>query len=766
MEPALEHLPLAVLVVDEDGRVHEANAHARAVASDHRVERLEDLVSQALAARIQRDATPALARGLPWSAVGSLVDGSAVEVRVDPRGAALGRAVLTATPTESRSPHDRLLSRLVAHTPGVGQDFFEQLVVHLSGKLDTRFGMVATYADSSRTHLRSLALCDRGRLLEPVFYEVEGTPCAQVLAEGSSFYPDGVAELFPRDTRLRDKGIRGYMGVALLDRDGEALGLLVLMNDAPLHEPRPLQGFLSLFAARAATELLRVRAEQEARAQGAFVERLLDQVAALVLVLDRSGHVVRVNRVVTELLGFDEASVLGTCFRDGLLGRGACEPGWLDRLVTGAARVDDWACADGTRRRVRWQARAVDGAGGTHVLVTGVDLTDLESARRERDALQDQLRQAQRLESLGRLAGGVAHDFNNLLLAILGYADLIAEDPGSMDEVRTSAQQIRLASEQAAALTKQLLAFGRRVHLDRKVLDLRDVLDDATRVLRPVLAPRVRLDLQVPDRPLRVLADPGRLEQVVVNLAVNARDAMPDGGRLVLRLRELGPGDLPDGLATDQAVELEISDTGAGIPDEVLPHIFEPFFTTKELGRGTGLGLASVYGTVQQHGGVVQVRSELGAGTTFRIVLPLHTRPTTVERAPAGEVTGRLRGRVLVAEDEEHVRGLVSRVLRRAGLVVEAVEDGRQALAAFEREPDGYELVFADVVMPGLGGVELARRILASRPDQRLLLASGFVADVSDLPAEVRLLSKPYLPEELLQAVEVELGVARGASEA
>ena len=365
------------------------------------------------------------------------------------------------------------------------------------------------------------------------------------------------------------------------------------------------------------------------------------------------------------------------------------------------------------------------------------ELRDAEVRRQRRQAeealhhLGEQLQQARRLESIGRLAAGVAHDFNNMLTVVLGACDLWELRHG--DETPPSElAMIRNAADSAAALTRQLLAFGRHQVLKPRRLDLSSVVARAERLLGRVLGEHVELVTELDGTGRAVVrADPGQLEQVIVNLAANARDAMPGGGRL-----RIGTSTFElDEAAARQAgsepgryVELTVSDTGVGIDSDTLEHLFEPFFTTKETGKGTGLGLATVYGIVTQSGGYVEVDSEHGRGATFRVCLPRAEGPVEeTVRSAAPAATGG-QETVLVAEDDEAVRLLTCRLLEGHGYTVLAAPDGRSALSLARRHPGPIHLLLTDLVMPGMTGPALAEQMAAIRPQAKVLFTSGYAS--------------------------------------
>ncbi len=377
---------------------------------------------------------------------------------------------------------------------------------------------------------------------------------------------------------------------------------------------------------------------------------------------------------------------------------------------------------------------------------------------------EEELRHAQKLEAVGRLAGGVAHDFNNLLTAILGYAELLdgrAKDPAS---VRQSAQLIRKAGEQAAALTRQLLAFSRKQLLQPKVIDLNQLVVEMERLLRRVIGERFELVTRPEAKAGRVRADPNQLEQVIMNLGVNARDAMPEGGQLLIRTsnqtltgaeaRRISPS-----LGGGEYVLLIVTDSGEGMDNETRSHIFEPFFTTKGPGKGTGLGLATVYGIVSQSGGGIVVESAPGAGSSFTIYLPQEEAPIDPVRPLPGPVEpSREAETVLVVEDEEIVRQLVCDVLENQGYRVLCAANGHEALQIAGEFEGRIHLLVTDVIMPHLNGHELAARLSAQRPGTRVLYVSGYsdsdIGLLGVLSEGADLLEKPFTPQALAQKIQ------------
>jgi PAS domain S-box-containing protein len=471
------------------------------------------------------------------------------------------------------------------------------------------------------------------------------------------------------------------------------------------------------------------------------------------------GRLLAANPTLAKMLGYERpAELLGQDVAHVLYP----SPEVRARVLSPLRQHEDWATEtewkrkDGRSVAVRLNVHAVRGSAGEIECFEGLaeDVTEQRS-------LEAQFRQAQRLEAVGRLAGGVAHDFNNILTAISGYSELLLADLSADDPKREDVTEIRAAARRAAALTRQLLAFGRKQVLEVKVLDLNAVVQTLERMLRRLMGEDVRLELALSEGLGAVQADPAQLEQVIMNLAVNARDAMPAGGHLTIETANVVLDELyartHQGAKPGQYVMLALSDTGIGMDRETQSHIFEPFFTTKDPSKGTGLGLATVYGIVKQSGGNIWVYSEPERGATFRLYLPrVDEQPDdpgqlAVPPAAGGHET------VLLAEDDASVREAVARSLEQKGYRVLRASGGRMALDVARAHTGKIALLVTDLVMPEMTGGEVALALLAQRPDLRVIYMSGYADEAvvrhGVLEKGLRYLQKPFSAEELARKV-------------
>ena len=485
---------------------------------------------------------------------------------------------------------------------------------------------------------------------------------------------------------------------------------------------------------------------------------LLEEASDGIVVFEDDGRYVEANPSLCALLGYTREEILskyaGELIDPADLARDPI--GW-DALRAGLVRIVE-------RRFVRKDGSIVPVETKTRRMNDGRYLSiirDITARRQTEQALaslrerEEQLRQAQKIEAIGRLAGGVAHDFNNVLTAIMGYTDLLLDDFRDDDPRRQDLKEIKKAAERAAGLTRQLLAFSRKQVLQPVLLDVNAIIGGVDKLLRRLLGDEVEFTF-VPEEGLpRVVADPGQLEQVLINLTVNARDAMPEGGRVTIRTRavEMSPQEAQQRapMPSGKYVTLAITDTGHGIQPEVLPHIFEPFFTTKPQGKGTGLGLATVYGIVKQSDGFVFAESVPGQGATFTVFLPAAQQAAAIV-PPLDAADQRV---ILVVEDEPAVRALAAGLLRKQSITVLEAASAREALDVARRQPK-LDLLLTDIVMPGGNGNELARELRLEWPGLRVIYMSGYSDEnVRQAAAKegIPFVQKPFTPHALVKVV-------------
>ena len=481
---------------------------------------------------------------------------------------------------------------------------------------------------------------------------------------------------------------------------------------------------------------------------------------------DGHGDITFWNRSAEATFGYTEAEVLGrqitmlVAESDRAAYKAALPDPNADDLTFGHIIEVTGLRKDGTRFPSEFSLAALHGPEGTAFTAVVRDVIERKQSQDTLHQREEQLRQAQKMEAIGRLAGGVAHDFNNLLMAIHGYAEMLIQSLEEGDERRSDAEEIVKAADRAAGLTRQLLAFSSRQVITQQAVALDQLVQNMKNMLQRVIGPEIQMLTEIWPDLTPVLADTTQVEQILVNLVINARDAMPGGGKITIVLRnveldKIGVGAHP-GLTPGDYVEMSVNDTGSGMDAETLSRIFEPFFTTKESGKGTGLGLATVYGIVQQNNGAIEVQSRIGHGTTFYIYLPRATdlgkpAPMVATQPATGSET------ILLVEDDDRVRALVSNMLRKNGFSVLLASAGDQALEIAARHRGRIHLLLTDMLMPGLNGRMLSERLAAARPETRVLYMSGYSDDdilrLGVKKASTHFIQKPFSVDALVHKI-------------
>lgn len=508
----------------------------------------------------------------------------------------------------------------------------------------------------------------------------------------------------------------------------------------------------------------RKRAEEELHK----LSRAVEQSANTIIITDTNGYIEYANPRFTETSGYSLAEVLQQNTR--ILKSGHTSPEEYQQLWETIRSGKEWRGEFQNKRKdgeLYWESASISpikNADGliTHFLAVKEDITARKQAEAAQIKLEEQLRQSQKMESIGRLASGVAHDFNNLLTVILGYADLLQIKMSAKHPLGADLEQIKQAGERAATLTRQLLAFSRQQVLAPTILDLNSLVANLQKMLGRLIGENITLSTVLQPELWSITADPGQIEQVIMNLVVNARDAIPNNGKITIETSNLY---LDNSYAQTHietpigpCVMLAVTDTGYGMDKVTQAHIFEPFFTTKEQGKGTGLGLSTVYGIIKQSGGDITVYSEPGQGTTFKIYLPATEASAIPLSPPETQVVSHHNTEtILLVEDDELLRNLVRQTLQAEGYTILEACSGEEALSLFKQHQGGIDLLLTDVVMPLMSGRELAEQLKAFYPKLHVLFISGYTHDTvvrhGLLPAEIEFLPKPFVLNNLITKV-------------
>jgi PAS domain S-box-containing protein len=671
-------------------------------------------------------------------------------------GGAPGYRVVLTDITERKQLEETQLFLLHSGSHRAGDDFFATVAQYLARHLDMGYVCIDRLEGDGLT-AQTLAIYNEGKYEANVSYALKDTPCGTVVGQTICCFPEDVCQLFPQDAALQELQAESYIGTTLWSFDGKPIGLIAIIGRKPLRNRGLAEAMLKLVAIRAASELERKGSEDQIRK----LSRAVEQSPTSIVITDLKGGIEYVNPKFTQVTGYTLAEACGQNPR--ILKGGKTTPEEYRHLWQTITQGGEWRGELHNRKKngeLYWEFASisplVDAQGQiTHFLAVKEDIT-------ERRVLEEQLRQTQKLNSIGQLAGGVAHDFNNILAAMMLNLDYLRENTSLDAETQGSLKELMKGAQRAANLTRQLLLFGRRSVMEMKVLDLNELVTNLLKMLGRLIGENITVRYDQQEFSCAVAADAGMLEQVLTNLAVNARDAMPKGGKLTIAIEpvqikaERARG-IP-GVSPGKYVCLSVADTGCGMDEATQKRIFEPFFTTKEFGKGTGLGLATTHGIVTQHKGWVEVVSEVGKGTTFKVFLPAITK---VKPTPAEIRKSALRGgheTILVVEDEAMVRNLLVLALRRLGYRVLEANDGQSALRVWEEETGKIDLLFSDMVMPeGLTGLDLAQQMQAMKPGLKVIISSGYNEEmvVQNQPnsGAIVYLQKPYLVEVLAKTV-------------
>lgn len=659
------------------------------------------------------------------------------------------------TDITDRKKEEEALHNLVAGTATVtGEEFFPALVRHLAAAIGVRYALVSECVDPRRDRVRSLAYWKDHAWQSSFEYDVKDTTCEAVLKEGKlCFYPDHVQERFPKEPDLVTMDAVCYLGVPLFDSAGLPLGHIFVIDDKPLADAERAKSIISIFAARAAMELQRKRAEDQIREQAALLDRAHDAI----LVGDLHKRVLFWNQGAERLYGWTKAEALGKTTTELLYREGDTDAG--EGSLQNLFERGDWngelrhRTKDGKEVVVqsRWTLVRDSNKGEPRsILMINTDIT-------EKKQLELNFLRAQRIESIGTLAGGVAHDLNNVLTPImLAVETLLSAD---LDEkTHDLLSMIEANAKRGAEMANQVLTFARGAEGGRAILDPRRLIKEVETIVRGTFPPSIQLQTRINRGLWQVLGNATQLHQVLLNLCVNARDAMPGGGILKINtentvLDESYAHMRPD-IQPGRFVSIAVTDTGTGIPPEVIERIFEPFFTTKQVGKGTGLGLATAVGIVKGHGGFIDVSSEVGRGTTFRVSLPAAEARIQQHEEEKRALPRGNDEMILVVDDEASIREMTKSSLEANGYRALTASDGTEALSLYAQHSSDISVVITDMMMPYMDGAATIRALEKMNPRVRVIASSGMTGHaetVRQISSRVKaIIAKPYTAGKLL----------------
>lgn len=695
---------------------------------------------------------------------------------LDAHGAACGVCGVATDITDRKRLEDALGSAALAVSSSEGESLFAELARYLATILAVECACIAMLREPQCEDLHMLALYVNGVLHEHFDYPLAGSACETVIGHGFRIYPSRLSQLFRLEREFRDLGAESYAGFPLNDSAGRPLGVIFVASRRPMENPAFIESVLKIFAVRASAELQRMKADAALRASEASYREIFEASDDAIFVHDwDTGAILDVNPKACSAYGY-------TCEEMRALTVDDFSSGVPPYTGADALRLIEQAKREGSVR-FEWHRRNKDGSlhwdevylrsarigGQPRVLAFTREITERKLAEERRARLEAQLRQAQKMGAIGRLTGGIAHDFNNLLTSIMGYIVLATERQESLGDARLASylEQAHISCERARNLIQQMLMFSRGQRGAPRPLVMQPLLEQSLGLLRPMLPATIDVQVELDPRAAAVMLDPVQLEQVLLNLCLNARDALNGAGRIRIGLRTTG---ICDGMCaacrqpvSGELVELSVEDDGPGMTEAVLERIFEPFFSTKESGKGTGMGLAMVHGIVHEHGGHVLVETAPGEGAKFRVLFPPladaqaleSARPAAAGRKPGGAPS--LGGSVLIVDDEVTVGEFMRELLETWGVHATFMSRPQEALDAIRQAPARFDLVITDQAMPRMTGLDLARALRDLRADLPVILYTGFGENLTaaDLRAAgIRaLLPKPVEPQKLAAAL-------------
>ncbi len=673
--------------------------------------------------------------------------------------------------TERKRTEESVRNITTGVSAKTGELFFQSLMVHLVKLFDTKYAFIGLLNVKNPNIINTVTLCIHGEIVDNLSYELTNTPCKDVMMgyNGSiRAYPRDIQQLFPEDSLLVEMDAQSYVGAPLVDNSGKPIGLIVIMDDKPMESCKQVETILQIFAARAAAELERLQSEEalkqskqrlsEAQQMVHIGNWELDLTTNQLLWSDEIYRIFKIDpqefsasyEHFLEIIHPDDREQVNTTYTESVKNK-------IPYSIEHRIKV-----SDGTIKHVQEHGKTFYNTEGHPIRSVGTvqDIT-------ERVDMEEALRRSQKMDAIGQLSGGIAHDFNNQLAIIIGYLDFLRNHFSQDEKPRQWIEIATKSTLRCMDLTRQLLTFSRHQAKEKTVVDLNATLNEMKTMIARSVTPEVSVQYFLANSLWQTEIDPGEFQDAILNLVINARDAMPDGGNLLIetsnKYLDAGYVACNPGVEPGSYVQLMLSDTGIGMRKETLEHIFEPFFTTKPEGKGTGLGMAMVYGFAKRYGGNIKIYSEPGVGTTMRLYLPrskASKSATIIEDTHDAELpTG--NEIILIVDDEVDLLQLANQYLIDLGYRTHLAENSRQALAILQGD-EQIDLLFSDVVMPGgINGYELAQQATQQRPELKVLLTSGFtsktIAHNGLARFSAHLLCKPYRKVDLSQRIRLVL---------